>query len=191
MMTIPRMALLLIPALAISRGEALAASYKVDAAHSSVHFRVKHMDTSYFYGRFNAISGSFAIDPSDPSKSSFEFAMKADSIDTNNPARDSHLKNADFFNAKQYPNIGFKSTSVESAGKDAYKVTGDLTLHGVTKPITVTIEHTGSGQDMRKNAIAGIESVFTIKRSDFGMKGLVGPVGDEVKVMMSAEGVAN
>lgn len=181
------LAAILAPALLVP---ASAADYKVDPVHSSVVFRVKHMNASYAYGRFNAIAGSFAIDAADPARSKFDFTIKTDSIDTANPGRDTHLKNADFFNAKQFPTITFKSKTVASAGKDTYEVTGDLTLHGVTKPITVTVEHTGTGKDMRQNSIAGIESVFTIKRSDFGMKGLVGPVADDVKVMLSSEGIA-
>ncbi len=169
---------------------ASAEEFKVDATHSSVVFRVKHMNTSYAYGRFNALAGTFTIDEADPAESKFDFTIKTDSIDTANAGRDTHLKNADFFNAKQYPNITFKSKSVKSSGTSVYEVEGDLTLHGVTKPITVTIEHTGSGKDRSQKAIAGIESVFTIKRSDFGMKGLIGPVADEVKVMLSSEGVA-
>ena len=168
---------------------AQAGSYKVDGVHSSVMFRVKHLDTSYAYGRFNAISGTFAIDEADPAKSAFDFTIKAESVDTGNAGRDTHLK-GDFFDAKQFPNITFKSKTVTSAGKNVYEVAGDLTFHGVTKPITVTIEHTGSGKDMKQTPIAGIESVFTIKRSDFGIKTMVGPIGDDVKVFLSSEGTA-
>ena len=154
---------------------AFAANYKVDPVHSSATFRVKHMNTSYTYGRFNAISGTFAIDEADPAKSSFDFTVKTDSVDTADAGRDAHLKNTAFFNAKQFPSITFKSKSVKSSGKDTLEVTGDLTLHGVTKPITVSIELTRHGKaTCRGTAIAGIESVFTIKRSDFGMKGMVG-----------------
>lgn len=181
------LAAFLAPALA---APAFAGSFKVDSVHSALIFRVKHNNTSYAYGRFNAISGEFSIDQADPSKSSFDFSVKTDSIDTADAKRDQHLKNADFFNAKQYPTITFKSKSVTSAGKDTLAVTGDLTLHGVTRPVTATVEITGANRDMRGNSIAGIESIFTIKRSDFGMKGMAGAVGDEVRIMLSSEGVA-
>jgi polyisoprenoid-binding protein YceI len=169
---------------------AVATSFKVDKVHSTVVFRVKHMNASYSYGRFNAIAGTFDIDAADPTKSAFDFTIKTDSVDTADPGRDAHLKKADFFNAAQFPNITFKSKSVKAAGKDAFDVTGDLTLHGVTKPISVKIEHTGTSKGMGGATIAGIESKFTIKRSDFGMKGMLNMIGDDVTIMMSAEGGA-
>ena len=169
---------------------ALAATFKVDSTHSTLIFRVKHMNASYAYGRFNAISGEFAIDEANPAASSFNFTIKTDSVDTADAKRDAHLKNADFFNAAQFPTITFKSKTVKAAGKGAYDVTGDLTLHGVTKPITVKVEHTGTSKGMGGATIAGIESTFTLKRSEFGMKNMVGPVGDDVTVTLSAEGGA-
>lgn len=167
--------------------EAVAVEYKVDPVHSTVMFRVKHMNASMAYGRFNAVSGTFALD-SDPAKCAFDVTVKTDSIDTASPDRDKHLKNTDFFNAKQFPTIAFKSKSVASAGQGMFEVTGDLTMHGVTKPVTVKMEHTGSGKGMKGEALAGVEAVMTIKRSDFGMKGMVGPIGDDVRVIVSLEG---
>ena len=170
---------------------AIAATFKVDGTHSTVIFRVKHMNASYAYGRFNAISGNFAIDEANPAASSFDFTIKTDSIDTADAKRDAHLKRADFFNAAQYPTITFKSTNVKAAAaKGTYDVTGDLNLHGVTKAITVKVEHSGTAKGMMGGTIAGIESTFTIKRSDFGMKGMIGPVGDDVTITLSAEGGA-
>ena len=176
--------------LTILAAPALAATFKVDSVHSTVMFRVKHMNTSYAYGRFNAVSGSFNLDEANPENASFDFAVKVDSIDTADAKRDGHLKNADFFNAKQFPTITFKSTSAKSAGKDAYDVTGDLTLHGVKKPITIKIEHSGTGKGPQGGTIAGIETTFTIKRSDFGMKNMLGMLGDEVTVTVASEGGA-
>ncbi|MDB5352707.1 MAG: hypothetical protein JWN86_3954 [Planctomycetota bacterium] len=167
----------------------LAAGYKVDPVHSALTFRVKHMNTSYAYGRFDTISGTFAIDEANPAKSSFDFTVKTESVNTGNAGRDKHLAADAFFNAKQFPTISFKSKSVSSAGKNTFEVVGDLTLHGVTRPITVMIELTGTGKDMRGTAIAGIESVFTIKRSDFGMKQMLNAVGDDVKIMLASEGI--
>ena len=163
-----------------------AESYKADPGHSSMVFRVKHMGTTYFWGRFNAISGSYKLDKN-PTQCQFAFDVKTESVDTGIAKRDTHLKSPDFFNAVQFPTISFKSRSVASAGEGAYDVTGDLTLHGVTKPVAVKITQTGSGS-MRGRAINGIEGVFTIKRSDFGMKGMVGPVGDDVWVSVCIEG---
>jgi polyisoprenoid-binding protein YceI len=145
------------------------------------------MDTTFFWGRFNSIDGTFALDEANPAKSQFEFQVKADSVDTGIPKRDLHLKSPDFFNVKQYPTIAFKSHSVTMVG-DAYDVTGDLTLHGVTKPVKVKIVLTGKGQDPKRTPIAGIEATFTIKRSDFGMTNMVGPVGDDVWITVGIEG---
>lgn len=168
---------------------ALAAdTFKVDTVHSSVVFKVKHMNTSYAWGRFNDISGTFSLDDQDPAQSTLNFVVKTGSVDTGNQMRDRHLKSPDFFNAAQYATISFKSKSVAKAG-DAYEVTGDLTLHGVTKPVTAKLTRTGMGKGMRGAVIAGIEANFTIKQTEFGMSKMVGPqgVGDEVWVNVSIE----
>jgi polyisoprenoid-binding protein YceI len=181
----------LLIALVVAALPALAAAetFKVDSVHSSVNFRVKHMNVSYAYGRFTSITGTFNLDPADPTKSSFDFTVKSDSVDTGEPKRDGHLKSPDFFNVRQYPTITFKSKSVASAGENTYDVTGDLTLHGVTKPVTIKVEQTGKGAGMGgRGAVAGLLASFNIKRSDFGMKGMVGPVGDDVRVEVSIEG---
>jgi polyisoprenoid-binding protein YceI len=161
-------------------------TYAVDGVHSSVVFRVKHMNTSNAWGRFNNIAGTFTLDEANPAESKLDFQVKSDSIDTADAKRDQHLKSPDFFNAVQYPAITFKSQSVTKAG-GAYEVTGDLTLHGVTKPVTIKVVPTGSGKDMRGTPIAGIETSFNIKRSDYGMSKMVGPVGDDVWVNVSVE----
>lgn len=164
-----------------------AEAYAADPVHSSVVFRVKHMNTSYAWGRFNAIAGSFALDPEDPAVSKLEFTVKAASVDTNNKDRDNHLKGPDFFNAVQYPNISFASKSVvKSAG--GFEVTGTLSFHGVTKPLSFVLVPTGTGKDMRGHAIAGISAGFTVKQSDFGITKMAGAIGDEVNVYVSIEG---
>lgn len=166
---------------------AAAASYKVDPVHSMVIFKVKHMGAGNFYGRFNQVSGTFTIDDADPSKSRVEFEVKADSIDTANKQREDHLKGPDFFNVVQFPAITFKGKEVKKSGEGAYEVAGDLTLHGVTKPLKAKVEHVGSGKGRGGGAIAGFEATFTVKRSDFGMNFMVGPLGDEVHLIVSVE----
>lgn len=185
-------------ALAVSLASAGAATaapppetFKVDPVHSAVAFRVKHMNVSYALGRFNNVSGGFTLDADDPSKAAFDVTIRADSIDTANGPRDAHLKGPDFFNVRQYPTIRFQSTSAASAGEGAYEVQGNLSLHGVTKPITVKIQQVGVAPGMRGGRVAGVFSEFTIKRSDFGMKGMIGPLGDEVTVIVSLEGGHN
>jgi polyisoprenoid-binding protein YceI len=170
------------------RSAEAADSYKADPVHSSVVFKIKHMNTSYSWGRFNDISGTFALDEQNPAQSQLNFQVKTASVDTGNPARDRHIKSPDFLNAVQFSTITFKSKSVSAAGKDAYEVSGDLTLHGVTKPVTVKLNKTGAGTDPRRRPIAGIEATFTLKRSEFGMTNMVGPIGDEVWLNVSVEG---
>jgi polyisoprenoid-binding protein YceI len=176
--------------LATAREAMAGGTYSVDTVHSTVLFRVKHMNASFAYGRFNDISGQFAFDDQDPAQSRFEFVVKADSIDTASPQRDQHLKSPDFLNAVQYPTITFKSKTVAKDGPDAFQVTGDLTFHGVTKPISFKLTRTGSGKDFKGKAIAGFEAPFWIKRSEFKMSPkMIGPVGDDVLVTVSVEGV--
>jgi polyisoprenoid-binding protein YceI len=161
-------------------------TYKVDSAHSSVLFRIKHVNISYTYGRFNDPAGTITIDIDDPSKSSFEIELKVQKIDTGNTQRDNHLKNADFFNAKEFPDIKFKSTSVKKSAK-GLAVTGDMTCHGVTKSVTVELEQTGAGETPFKDYRVGFEGVLDIKRSDFAMTNMIPAAGDEVRLMISLE----
>lgn len=165
-----------------------AATYTVDTVHSTAIFRVKHMNTSYSYGRFNDITGQFALDDQDPAQSRFDLQVKTESLDTGHAGRDKHLKGPDFFNAVQYPTLSFKSTSVSKDGADSYQVTGDLMLHGVTRPVTVKITRTGTGKDMRGRPTAGFETRFVLKRTDFKMGNMTAVVGDEVSIIVSVEG---
>ena len=183
---IPALALAL--TLATACAAAAAETYQTDAVHSSVVFRVKHMNTSHAWGRFNDLSGTFTLDEASPAAIALDFTVKADSIDTGNAKRDQHLKSPDFFSAVQYPTIAFKSTAVTKSAK-GYDVVGDLTLHGVTKAIKVTLSPVGKGKGPTGGEIAGIDATFTIKQSDFGMKKMVGPIGDDVWVNVSIEGV--
>jgi polyisoprenoid-binding protein YceI len=184
---LPAFAAALVSGVALVGGVMAADSFSVDTVHSSVVFRVKHMGASHAWGRFNNITGTFVLDESDPSKAQFDFQVKAASVDTGNAKRDTHLKSPDFFNAVQFPNISFKSKAVAKAD-DGYDVTGDLTLHGVTKPIRVKVVPVGSGRGPMGAAIAGVDATFTIKQSEFGMTKMVGPLGDDVWVNVSIEG---
>jgi polyisoprenoid-binding protein YceI len=163
-------------------------TFKIDPVHSSVIFSIKHLGVADFYGRFNDVSGTVVFDQADPSKSSVEVTVPVESVDSHNDKRNQQLKSPDFFNAKQFPVIVFKSKSVEASG-DNYKVTGDLMLHGVTKPLTLEIKKGAEGKGMQGEIRGGGETQFTIKRSDFGMNFMQGPLGDEVNVILSLEGV--
>ena len=163
---------------------AAAETFHVDPVHSSMLFRVKHMNTSYIWGRFNEYSGTANLDGADPS---FSVQIKVDSIDTANAKRDQHLKGPDFFSARQFPAISFKSTKVTKLGPTTYDVEGTLTLHGVSKPIKVRVDRTGTGKGPTGGAITGLATTFTIKRSDFGMKFMLQGVGDDVLIVANLE----
>jgi polyisoprenoid-binding protein YceI len=169
-----------------SAGARAADTYAVDPAHSTVLFKIKHLNLSYVHGRINNPSGTLVVD-ADPANSSVELELKAENIDTFNEKRDQHLRNPDFFNAKQFPTITFKSTAVKKADETHLDVSGNLTLLGVTKPVTVKFEHVGEGKDPWGGFRTGYEGTFTIKRSDYGMTQMVGPVGDDVEVTVSIE----
>ncbi len=177
-------------ALAMQPASCAADNYQIDASHSFVNFRVKHMNTGYAYGRFDDLSGNFMFDDKNPAGVTFDFTIKADSVDTNNTKRDQHLKGPDFFNVKEFPTITFKSKLVRRNGEKGFDVSGDLTLHGVTKPVSATLEWVGSGKDPWGGFRSGFDGTFVLKRSDFDMKfGLDGGLGDEVRVTVAFEGV--
>jgi polyisoprenoid-binding protein YceI len=171
-------------ALAFAAPSLAAESYNVDPIHSTAVFRIKHANVSFFAGRFNEPGGSFVLDDADPAKSSFNIVLRTEKVDTANEKRDAHLKSPDFFNAKQYPTITFKSTSVKKGEGNALQVTGDLTMHGVTKSMTIPVEITGKGQFPPGVQRAGVEATFIVKRSDFGMAGMQGALSDDVKVLV-------
>lgn len=166
----------------------MADAYTVDTVHSSVMFSIKHQNVAHFYGRFNKATGSFNLDEANPGASSVEVTIDADSVDTANEGRDKHVKSPDFFSVKEFPTITFKSTAVESKGEKKYLVKGDLTFHGVTKQVEVTITDTGRGVGRGNSKVAGIETMFVIKRGDYGMNFMTGPLSDEVTLFVSLEG---
>lgn len=176
-------------ALLSSAALTMADNFTIDPLHSSVVFKIAHFDTSNFYGRFGRVDGTITVENGAPT--ALNIRVDADSIDTNSKERDDHLRGPDFFDVKQFPDITFKSTTVKAAedGK-SFEVTGDLSLHGVTKPITVTLAKTGQGKNMKGVDILGFETSFTIKRSEFGMSGFLNKgVGDEVTLTVSFETV--
>jgi polyisoprenoid-binding protein YceI len=162
--------------------------FKIDAVHTSAIFGVKHNGVANFYGRFNKADGSFNIDAADPSKSFIDITIATDTVDTANANRDKHLKNSDFFAVTEFPAMTFKSKSFTKTGEGTYNVTGDFTLRGTTKEITVPVIDTGRGK-ARNGEVAGFETKFNIKRSDYGVSFMVGPgLSDDVNILFSAEG---
>ncbi len=165
-------------------------TYRVDPVHSFITFRVKHMNTAYAYGRFNSFSGTLVVDEKNPANSRIELEIDANSVDTGNSQRDDHLRSPDFFNARQFPKITFKSTRVRKINNTTVEVTGELTARGVTRPLTVRVEYTGKGRNPRGQEIIGFETTFTIKRSQFGINyGLNGGLADDVRITVSVEAI--
>jgi polyisoprenoid-binding protein YceI len=179
-------------ALALASPALAAETYQVDKAHSTVGFQVRHLFTMVG-GSFQDFSGKVVVDRARPESSSVEFTIKAASIFTNEPKRDEHLKSPDFFDAASHPTITFRSTSVKPAGNDVFEVTGDLTMRGVTKQVTLPVTFLGEARDPWGNEKKGFELATTLNRKDFGINwnktldqgGVL--VGDEVKVQISVQ----
>jgi len=168
--------------------------WQIDPAHSAAHFSVRHLMISNVRGQFSQLSGSVTIDPQDPAKSTVEVAIDAASIHTREPQRDEHLRSADFLDVAKHPLLTFRSTRVEARGADEFKVTGQLTIHGVTNEVALDVEGpTPSVKDPWGNIRAGVTASTKINRKDFGLVwnavteagGVV--VGDEIKITIEAE----
>ncbi|MDB5306354.1 MAG: hypothetical protein JWO38_556 [Gemmataceae bacterium] len=166
---------------------ARADDYALDASHAAVTFKISHLGLSWTSGRFKDLAGSFTIDPANPAATRFEVTAKADSVDTDNVKRDEHLRSPDFFNTKQFPALSFQSTAVKAV-EGGYEVTGDLTLHGVKKSITVTLAGGRTVEFPRGVQRTGYSTEFKIKRSEFGMDKMLEAIGDEVFISVSFEG---
>ncbi|GAB5495114.1 MAG: YceI family protein [Phycisphaerales bacterium] len=167
-----------------------AETYAVDNGHSSVVFGVSYMGVTNFYGRFNKVSGEYSIDPENPSASSLDISVDAESVDSNNEGRDKHLRGADFFSAKEFPQIRFKATSFEAGDDGSMNVTGELTLRGKTQTETATLVWMGEMDDPRGMVRSGFEAELVIDRSDYGVNYGVesGALGDEVTLTIGITG---
>lgn len=171
-----------------ARSNPESAAFAGDTVHSFILFKVKHMQTSWSWGRFNDFTASVDVSGSGELTGA-AFEVKAESIDTGNEGRDKHLRSPDFLNAKQHPTITFKSTAAKAIDKDTTELTGNLTLLGETKPVTLKAVKTGEGKGRDGESLVGYEATFTVKRSDFGMKYGVPAVGDEIHMTVSIEGM--
>jgi polyisoprenoid-binding protein YceI len=149
--------------------DTLTGDYNLDVSHSRIGFAVRHAMVAKVRGSFGEFKGSAHLDFSDASASTVRLAIKAASIDTGTPDRDAHLRSNDFFAMEQYPEISFASTAVESSGEATYRVEGDLTIKGVTKPVTLECEFLGSAVDPYGNTRVGFECSATIDRRDWGV----------------------
>ena len=144
--------------------------WNVDAMHSSINFSVKHLGISFVDGRFDKYEGTFTGNPEDLTKGVFNFTVDVNSINTAVEMRDNHLKSADFFDTAKFPTMTFESKSIKKAGKDKYKLEGNLTIKGITKPVTFDLTYGGLLQDDgRGNQKLGFQATTTVNRFDFGV----------------------
>jgi polyisoprenoid-binding protein YceI len=175
-------------------GSAQAAdTYTIDPTHTSIVFSVGHAGLSYTYGFFRTAAGNYIIDKTNPANSQFQLAIKTESLDTNNAKRDDHLRGPDFFNARQFPTINFVTTScnkVDTPEGIVYQLTGDLTMHGVTRQVKVPLRMLAEGLGPYKDRRTGFFCQLDLKRSEFGMDKLLEDnlVGDAVSITISFEG---
>ncbi|MDE3206567.1 MAG: YceI family protein [Acidobacteriota bacterium] len=147
----------------------LTGRYTIDPTHSRIGFVARHAMVTKVRGSFNEFEGSGYFDAADPARSTLQLSIKAASIDTGNADRDAHLRSNDFFDMDTYPQITFTSTSVEPTGDDRFRVTGDLTIKGVTRPVAVDFEYTGSAVDPYGNQRIGFEGSTSVNRKDWGV----------------------
>ena len=178
---------LLIPAVLVAVLPAAAQDvYKIDAVHSQVGFKIRHL-VAKVSGRFAKFGGTITVDPKDISKSTVEVSIEATSVNTDNDARDKHLRSADFFDVEKFPAITFKSTAVKEVAKGKLEVTGNLTIKGVTKQVTFPITNAGT-QEMRGKLVGGfIDGSLKINRGDFNIKYGPGILGEEVEISLDVE----
>ena len=170
-------------------------TYKIDKAHSEATFQVRYLLTKV-RGRFSDFDGTIQFDEANPEKSTIDVTIQAASIDTNEADRDKHLRSADFFAVEEFNTITFKSKRITKRNADTYDMVGDLTMHGVTKEMTLPVTHLGAGKDPWGRDKIGFETEVTLNRKDFGLSwntaleagGFL--IGDDVKVSVSVQGVA-
>jgi polyisoprenoid-binding protein YceI len=169
---------------------ARAQSFNLDPIHSMVVFRINHFAVSNPFGVFHGPTGTVTVGADGPA---LDISVPVDKVDMGNEKWETHIKSADFFNAKEFPNLTFKSSSVKKTGDNTWDVTGDLTVHGVTKTITVSVEKEGEATNPANGKAAiGLSTTFKIKRSDYGMNYGVGKgIGDEVTLMINLEADAS
>jgi polyisoprenoid-binding protein YceI len=168
------------------------ATYKVDPVHSFVNFRVTHLGIGAAYGQFRTIAGDVVFDAETLGNSSISLSIDAASIDSNSADRDKHLRGADFFSVKEFPEITFKSSKI-TAGKEkgSYAISGMLNMHGVEKEVTAKGKLIGAGNDPWGNTRVGLEAEFKVNRMDFGVDYMPDGLGKEVSIVIAVEAILN
>ncbi len=181
-----RLLLALLAATALQSASAAVETYEIDPVHSSVGFSIRHF-VSKVAGSFSKVTGTITVDRTNLEKSSVDATIAITSVNTANEKRDGHLQNADFFDAPKFATATFKSKSWKKTGDDSFDVTGDLTLKGVTKEIVLKTKLLGFGAGMQGAQLSGWESTISLKRSEFGITGYAGAIGDDVSLTISIE----
>lgn len=170
---------------------AQAADYVIDTKndHAFIQFRIKHLGYSWLYGRFNEFKGDFSYDEKNPDSARVSVTIETNSIDTNHAERDKHLRSKDFFAVNKYPEAKFVSTSYKETGNGKAILTGNLTLHGVTRPVTINVEQIGAGPDPWGGYRRGFLGTTTLTLKDFGIDYDLGPASTTAELTLSIEGV--
>ena len=165
-------------------------TYNFDQEHTQILFFVDHLGFSKSQGEFHQVDGVFKVDRDNLASSMIDVSIKTDSLDMDMGKWDDHMKSADFFNVEQFPEMTFKSTSVEVTGEDAAKITGDLTILETTKPVVLDVVHNKSGKHpFSGKFVAGFSATTSIKRSDFGMNYGLPAIGDDIEIRLEIEGI--
>ena len=170
---------------------AQAADYQIDkqGQHASVNFKISHLGYSWIYGRFNDFEGTFSWDADKPEASAINVTVNTESVDTNHAERDKHIRSEDFLNVAENATATFTSTGVEVTGDNSAKVSGDLTLNGVTKPVVLDANFIGEGDDPWGGYRAGFDATTTLNLADFGIDYNLGPASETVELILTVEGV--
>lgn len=168
-----------------------AAEYAIDTkgAHAFIQFRIKHLGYSWLLGRFNDFGGQFSYDEANPNAAKVEVNINTASIDSNHAERDKHLRNHEFLDVKKFPNARFVSTGFKDNGDNTAQLKGNLTLHGVTRPVTIDVEHIGHGPDPWGGYRRGFQGAITLKLADYNINYDLGPASTEVELFLSVEGI--
>ena len=184
-----RFVLTLITAVAMAASAAAqAGTWKIDPMHSSAQFSVRHLGVSTVRGAFTKVSGSATFDPADPSKTSLDATIEATSVDTRVEMRDNDLRSPNFLEVQKYPTITFHAKQTKAAGAGKLQITGDLTIHGVTKEVVLDVDGPSPAmKDPWGNQRIGASATTKIKRQDFGVNGAPGVVGDDITITIDAE----
>jgi polyisoprenoid-binding protein YceI len=181
--------MLICPALflLLASASAQTGTWKIDPAHSAAQFSVKHLAISTVRGQFQKVSGTVGYDPGDVSKTSIDVSIDAASVDTRVDMRDRDLRSPNFLDAQKFPTITFKSTRVEAAASGKLKVTGDLTIHGVTKEVVLDVDGPSAPITAMGGLRMGASATTKINRKDFGVSGAPSMVGDDISITLDVE----